>query len=368
MDSRMSTSFSITAIEQARRSVLEHGLSADLKGIKPWLAASWQRCLRAGLAVDRPTDFEPIANSAQQEVLQANDAFLAAARPRVAQLAGLAAGLGYFSLLTDKHGVVIDFAGRIDHQDPDAAAIARVGVNLSESVLGTSAISTALSERHPVGLHQHEHFLNAASVFTCAGAPVFDPLGRCVGMLDLTGIRVREHPHLVGLVAQMAQQITQGWLATTAHELCLVLGWPALNRAEPAIEFGRIWIDKNGFLCGANAGALHTLPELASMQTRSSPYHLSELFARPATDIQQLGKKSGQSVGQSVLAPLWSGLEVHLSCATLAPAAAVPAHMGDVKVALIKQAVVSARGNVNEAAHRLGISRATIYRVLGKRN
>jgi sigma-54 dependent transcriptional regulator, acetoin dehydrogenase operon transcriptional activator AcoR len=360
MDSRLSTSFSLTAIEQARRSVLEHGLSADLKGIKPWLAASWQRCLRAGLPVHRPTQFEPIAKSAQDTALETNEAFLLAARPRVAQLAGLAAGLGYFALLTDYQGVVIDVAGRVDHHDPDAAAIARVGVNLSETIIGTSAISSALIERHPVALHQREHFLDAASVFTCAGAPVFDPLGRCVGMLDLTGIRVREHPHLVSLVAQMAQQITQGWLATTPHELCLLLGWPALDRTEPAIGFGHIWIDKGGFLCGADAGARQTLPELAAMQTRSSPYHLTELFARPAPDIQQLSKK----IGQSILAPLWSGLEVQLSGVS---GTSVPAQMGDVKVALIKQAVVSARGNVNEAAHRLGISRATIYRVLGKR-
>jgi sigma-54 dependent transcriptional regulator, acetoin dehydrogenase operon transcriptional activator AcoR len=39
----------------------------------------------------------------------------------------------------------------------------------------------------------------------------------------------------------------------------------------------------------------------------------------------------------------------------------------DVEIALIRKAVADARGNVVEAAKALGISRATVYRKLGKK-
>jgi transcriptional regulator of acetoin/glycerol metabolism len=39
----------------------------------------------------------------------------------------------------------------------------------------------------------------------------------------------------------------------------------------------------------------------------------------------------------------------------------------DVEIALIRKAVADARGNVVKAAQALGISRATVYRKLGKK-
>jgi transcriptional regulator of acetoin/glycerol metabolism len=39
----------------------------------------------------------------------------------------------------------------------------------------------------------------------------------------------------------------------------------------------------------------------------------------------------------------------------------------DLETALIRQAVAQARGNVMQAARALGISRATVYRRLGKK-
>ena len=53
------------------------------------------------------------------------------------------------------------------------------------------------------------------------------------------------------------------------------------------------------------------------------------------------------------------------SRARAAGARALP--LRDVEIALIRKAVDDARGNVMEAARALGISRATVYRKLGRR-
>jgi transcriptional regulator of acetoin/glycerol metabolism len=68
--------------------------------------------------------------------------------------------------------------------------------------------------------------------------------------------------------------------------------------------------------------------------------------------------------------PLWSGLRLHaLPQLPGQPAAAVAPRvpLRDVEITLIRAAVAEARGNVMQAAQALGISRATIYRKLGKK-
>jgi transcriptional regulator of acetoin/glycerol metabolism len=72
-------------------------------------------------------------------------------------------------------------------------------------------------------------------------------------------------------------------------------------------------------------------------------------------------------------APLWSGLRLQaqpLRAGSLASANApvrerVP--LKDMELALIRKAVTDAKGNVQQAAKALGISRATVYRKLGQR-
>ncbi|HEX5738405.1 MAG TPA: helix-turn-helix domain-containing protein, partial [Hydrogenophaga sp.] len=69
--------------------------------------------------------------------------------------------------------------------------------------------------------------------------------------------------------------------------------------------------------------------------------------------------------------PLWSGLRLQvLAAASQNGVKASSAHtvpgvpLKDVETALIRKAVDDARGNVMQAARSLGISRATVYRKL----
>ncbi len=77
------------------------------------------------------------------------------------------------------------------------------------------------------------------------------------------------------------------------------------------------------------------------------------------------------------LTPLWTGLRLQalafapsresLIISTPAqPQSAPQLQLKEVEDHLIRQAVEQARGNVAQAARALGISRATVYRKLGK--
>jgi len=222
----------LSQIALARRAVLESGaeLTDALVGAwvdRAWIMQSWRRCLARGALPNAPVVFDATPAHAGADVREQHGALLAAARPELLRLATQIAPIRYFALLTDAHGTVIDTAGSIDHRNRATHAIARVGVDLSEHSIGTSAIGAALSERAPVWLHRGEHFFADTSVYSCAGAPLFGPDGACLGMLDVTGVDAPERPELKHLVAQSARQIEDALILAQPHRLRLRLAWPA---------------------------------------------------------------------------------------------------------------------------------------------
>ncbi|MDQ0571562.1 transcriptional regulator of acetoin/glycerol metabolism [Variovorax paradoxus] len=360
------------AIAQARRELI-HGEAVRARGatrIEPWLARSWQRCIDAGRQPQQRVSFDPVGQSAIREVAERNRALVAAARPVIERVSRAIADTRYFAVLTDARGVVVDVGPLPDGTD-DASrcvrSIARVGVDLSEPAIGTSAISTALAEQESVWLHRGEHFFEDTSVYSCAGAPLFGPQGDCIGMLDLTGVQVVERPELRHLAVLSARSIENILVLNQTCELRLHLSWPGCPSSE-ATE-GLLCVDASGNVTGANAAARQMLHQPLARSQHA--LHCNDLFALPLNMLFDAARR-----GDAVLeVPLWSGLRVQVQPrrgGKRSPGAAPEAQaetgtqprLRDVETALIRKAVTDARGNVAEAARALGISRATVYRKL----
>lgn len=329
-----------------------------------WLGRSWSRCLDMGFSPEQVVGFDPVSKAHMRHVQEASQPLVHAARPVLDELVRAMGNIGYFAILTDAQGVVVDVHGPVDTSDRRAQVIARVGVDLSEQAIGTSAISTALSELQPVWLHRGEHFFNDTSVYSCAGAPVFGPHGECAGMLDLTGVDVVERPALKHLVRRSARSIENRWLMQAPHQLLLRLNWP--GNAPGDDSDGLLTLDRDGHVLGANP----TARQMLAMGTGTETIHASELFALPWENLFDTAQQdpSGDEV------PLWSGLRLQAQAflpgqdspsAFSAPAPQRKA-LRDVETDLIRQAVAQHKGNVAEAARALGISRATVYRKLGQ--
>ncbi len=352
----------------------ERLLQGHSGGLAPWLERSWQRCLQAGLQPQQRVGFDPVGKARMRQVQEANRCLQRAAQPVLQDLARTLADIGFFALLTDAQGVVIDVAGVQDPRPAPVQAIARVGVDLSERAVGTTAIALALAERQPVWLHRGEHFFDDTSVYSCAGAPVFAPDGQCAGMLDLTGVMQPERAGLKHLVRRSARHIENHWLLLAPHRLRLRISWPGSAFGEDSD--GLLTLDADGLISGANPGARQML----GLMPGQGPVHASEVFA---TDWQGLfdAARHPERVQEW---PLWSGLRLAVRAETTdrperAPAALTTAQaaragadspsastlgLRDLETQLIRDAVRQARGNVAEAARQLGISRATVYRKL----
>lgn len=371
--SRTSPDERLRLIELARRGMLQDGGSVA-PTLPHWIASSWQRCLARGQRPEQPVGFDALPAQQLRRVEEANHALISVARPILQRLARAIADTRYFAILVNAEGVVVDVNGPIDRSQRAVQVITRIGVDLSESGVGTSAIGAALAELQPVWLHRGEHFFADTSVYSCAGAPLFGPDGRCIGMLDLTGVMVEERPELKHLVAQYARSIEDALILQQGHALVLRLSWPGQVPGEATD--GLLGIDEEGLVRAANRAAREMLPPLAVAGVPAQ--HLRDLFALPPGLLFDASQHGATPLD----VPLWSGLRLmvlarrpgHATSPTAsAPAGFAPGPAGghetlkDVEDALIRDAVAAARGNVAVAARTLGISRATVYRKLARR-
>jgi transcriptional regulator of acetoin/glycerol metabolism len=355
-------------IDLARRSVMLGGGSATdvlVQGWfeRSWIEQSWRRCLAGGMRPEHRVAFDVLPAQARRRAEESSHALLAAARPVLDRLARAIAHSRYFAILTDAQGMVVGVGGPIDRSDPRAHLITRIGVDLSERAVGTTAIGAALRELRPVWLHRGEHFFQDTSCYSCAGAPVFDPDGRCAGMLDLTGIDAPERPELEHLAAQSARSIEDAMVLARPHALLLRLNWP--GRAFGNEQDGLVVLDGEGWVAGANSAARQMLGTPAA-QARP---HAGELFAFGWEALFD-----GARDERALEVPLWSGLMLQVlpqrAGQRLLPRPAAPAGrlpLRDLETELIRKAVADARGNVMAAARALGISRATVYRKLARK-
>lgn len=80
------------------------------------------------------------------------------------------------------------------------------GASWAERDVGTNAVGTATALDHPVQIFSAEHVLAAVHPWTCAAAPIHDPVsGELIGVIDLTADLRTNHPHTLSLAALAAR-------------------------------------------------------------------------------------------------------------------------------------------------------------------
>lgn len=340
------------------------------------IVRSWQRCLQRGADPHRGVEFDLVSAVVMRRTQEQHQALLRCASPLLEQLGRAIANTRYFALLTDAQGVVLAACGAIDRADLRAERITRVGADLSEAAIGTSAIGLALSEQRPVWLHRGEHFFDANQDYSCAGAPVFGAHGECLGMVDVTGIATHERPELRHLVQQTAQRLQSALVQAQPHALLLRLNWPGCVLGADADAL--VALNADGLVLACNQTARDMLAPLQALHPGASPC-ITDCIG---VSVAALFDAARQGRGPWEV-PLWSGLRLQVLALsanttsrksgrpTAPPSGPEPlggtAPIKAVESALIRNAIDTARGNVAQAAQALGISRATLYRRLGRR-
>ncbi|MFG6431649.1 sigma-54-dependent Fis family transcriptional regulator [Roseateles sp. LYH14W] len=246
-------------IRLARRQWLDTGAVASGLIAGP-LQASWARCRDFGLAPEGRPQGAPHASAAQlARALEHRHALMAHARPVMAFLNEQVQGSDSLVLLADAHGLLLHAAGDDAHFADRAARVAlRPGAVWSEQWRGTNAIGTALAEGAPVVVHAGEHYLARNGFLTCAAAPIADPAGQLLGVLDISGDRRSYHRHTLALARSGARMI-EHQLFLDRFRAGLHLRLHAQMEGLGTVTEGLLALSEDGWVTGANTAALELL-------------------------------------------------------------------------------------------------------------
>jgi len=156
--------------------------------------------------IDQP-DYAAAARGEMNEALEANRFLFRHAAPIMETLYHQIATTQSMVLLTARSGMVLHSLGDDDFLEKASRVALAPGVDWSEKSKGTNAIGTALAEEHPVVVHGAQHYLQVNRFLTCSCTPIFDPYGKVIGALDVTGDHRSYHQHTMALVRMSAQMI-----------------------------------------------------------------------------------------------------------------------------------------------------------------
>ena len=268
--------------------------------------SSWVRCVRDyGLDPCRPTRAHIVEHAQLREHKDQIEEFLGVARTGMEQLYKRMAGIGYVLLLTDAHGIAVDFIGNDAWARELKQSGLYLGADWSEVRAGTCAVGTCIVEKAPITVHHTDHFDATHISLTCNAAPLFDPTGGFLGVLDvsaLTSPSPRESQHLaLQMVTMYAQMVEDAnFLRYFRDRWVLRLG-SAWSMVDVAGEI-MLAFDGDGVIVGTNSGARRALRPL-----RNGP-GADTLIGRPLSDVFREGMdaiwriaRAGASADRSAL-------------------------------------------------------------------
>jgi transcriptional regulator of acetoin/glycerol metabolism len=180
---------------------------SQTSGVRREILESWGRSLDFG--IDAAAQIAPETAGARDGIELPRHAELrAAAEVPFAKIGPLLSEANALLILTDAEGLILDQIG--DIRTRDAAHDIRLirGGRWGETTMGTNAIGTAIRTGRPTVVHASEHFCRNVKSWTCAAAPIHDPVDRqLIGIVDLSGPPGIFRPHNVAMIAAVAREI-----------------------------------------------------------------------------------------------------------------------------------------------------------------
>jgi len=171
------------------------------------ISNSWHRCM-ADYHVDPKDQSAP--NVVTQTELKASKEpvadIITHAREEIDRLYAIVRQQGYVVLLCNSTGIAIHHRGDESRADDFKSWGIWLGGVWSEEIEGTNGIGTCITEQRPLLVHCGQHYRSRHSKLTCAGAPIFDALGKIAGVLDVSAVASDgpERPQQLALAATIA--------------------------------------------------------------------------------------------------------------------------------------------------------------------
>lgn len=411
-------------IAQARQQFFDEGVRpTGLVGEA--VIQSWMRCASGRHDTREALAFNAVSASRMHAALARNEQLLAVARQELQTMEAALSGLECRVLLTDGQGVIVHGTHNpLAAHEPLLCQATRVGVNLVEARMGTTAPGITTHSGQACTVTGAEHYFDCLQTLECAAAPIHDVRGQLAAVLDITVEGRSFNFDAASVVGVYATSIENRLLLAQSHEHVVVrfqaspallatpmealagitangqVAW--LNVAAsrllgvPAFGAGR---DVTSLL-GIDLGAVLAMTRQPGLTPIRLPNGLG-VWAQASvqgSDGVDFGHalayaQASESVGQCVGAPaslsantptsaptfapmspaLVAGLDAPVQApedATVLPSAVAhaqsgsPASLSEHHHHLIDRTLEDCGGNISRAARALGVSRGLLYRHL----
>ncbi len=168
--------------------------------VDPIILASWQRAKAYGVNPEQKQGQHGLNQRELQKLQYISREIIMTSLSLMEQLYELVKGSGFMVTLCDPNGILIKVIGdQVILQEAEKILFVE-GADWSEEVMGTNAIGTCIKLDRPLQVYAAEHFSRACHFWTCSAAPIHNPNGDVVGVLNMSGPFQKVNAHTLGMV------------------------------------------------------------------------------------------------------------------------------------------------------------------------
>ncbi len=180
----------------------------EQNNVRPIIKDSWMRSASKGIDAQFERTPQNLDRDEIEHKREKRLDLLTAAERTFNEIGKKLQGTEAMLILTDHDGIILNSIGDKSTLNAGREINLEVGGVWNENTVGTNGIGTALWTGKPVFVHAAEHFCAGIKAWTCAGAPIRDPVdGSVIGVIDLSGPPGIFEERNAALVTTAAQEI-----------------------------------------------------------------------------------------------------------------------------------------------------------------
>lgn len=230
-------------------------LNASITSVESILARSRQRSLEIHRLDPARGQARVLTASAIREHREPLESLLSVARSGMQALYQQIRDVGYVVLLTDAHGVAVEFITNPSLERETRRAGLAEGGCWTEDQEGTCAVGLALIDQLPMTVHHLEHFRASNRSLTCSASPIFAGDGSLIAVLDASALESpddRRSQHLVLKMVDATSRMIGDAYFLRQYQNQLVLRTSGRRDFLEIATDGLLAFDAGGHVVGAN--------------------------------------------------------------------------------------------------------------------
>jgi len=227
------------------------------------IGKSWKRCVR-DYSLDPVQVYSPavISTGDLRGRQVQHEQLIQIASAEMDSLYDQICGSGYALLLTDASGVILCEKTDTTLKNLFRSAGLVIGADWSELHEGTNGIGTCITVDRPVTVHRSEHFRARHIGLSCSGAPIHDPAGSLLAVLDASTVDARDtrasQAHTMALV-NMSAQLIEKCIFLQHHQSSNIVRFHARPELVNLLHDGSLALALDGTVIAADQTAVRLL-------------------------------------------------------------------------------------------------------------